>query len=414
MDNVTHSLLGALAGETIARFIPSARSLLPEATRRGLYVSLMVVGSNLPDLDSLYAGITGGKLGYLLHHRGHTHTVIGAVGLALLTYGLWLWWLHWRRIPHNAFDRWCLAGIALLAPLLHIAMDATNEYGVHPFWPLDNDWFYGDAVFIVEPLFWAAAAPLVFLLQRRMARSVVGLILFLGVALSVGTGLVPGVMAGGLTLLTAALLLVGWKADGKHAALTGLVASCCVVALFTVSARLARAQVVTLAVAEYPQSSALDFVLSPMPVNPLCWEVIAIHVQGDAYTLRQALLSLAPSWIPASACPGLRSAAPTTVTLEPGTASDSDKLQWLGEVTMSRSEGRALLQENCEARAFAGFARALWFMPNAGGWLVGDLRYDREPGLGFAEMPVNADPQRCPRFIPPWTPPRSDLLDVTP
>ena len=92
MDNLTHSLLGAVVGETLARFVPNARSVLPETTRRSLYVSLMVVGSNLPDLDSLYTGITGGKLGYLLHHRGHTHTLVGALAIAALTYGLWLWW----------------------------------------------------------------------------------------------------------------------------------------------------------------------------------------------------------------------------------------------------------------------------------------------------------------------------------
>lgn len=410
MDNITHSLLGALAGEALARFVPPARSLLPETTRRGLYVSLMVVGSNLPDLDSLYAGITGGTLGYLLHHRGHTHTIIGAVGLALLMYGIALWWLRWRRIPHNVFDRWCLAGIALLAPLLHVVMDATNEYGVHPFWPLDNQWFYGDAIFIVEPLFWAAAAPLVFLLQRRVARGIVGLILVVGVALSFGTGLVPGALAGGLTLLTAAMLGIGWKLEGRYAAVSGLLVSGCVVAVFTFSSGLARREVQALAAAQFPRAMALDFVLSPMPVNPLCWEVIAVQLDGDAYTLRQALLSLAPGWIATSACPGLRSIATTTATLVPSSAPDSDKLQWLREVTMSRNAASNLLRNNCEARAFAGFARALWFRPDTGGWLVGDLRYDRESGLSFAEMQVNANPEQCPRFIPPWIPPRSDLL----
>jgi inner membrane protein len=412
VDNVTHTLLGALAGETIARFVPAARSLLPEPTRRSLYVSLMVVGSNLPDLDSLYAGITGGTLGYLLHHRGHTHTIIGAIVLALLTYGLWLWWLRRRRIPNNSHDRWALAGIALLAPLLHIAMDATNEYGVHPFWPLDNDWYYGDAVFIVEPLFWAAAAPLAFMLQHRVARGFVGFILALGILLSFGTGLVPVAMAAALTLFTLALLLVGWKFDGRHAALTGLVASGCVVALFAISSGVARREVETLAAAQFPQSTALDYVLSPMPVNPLCWEVIAIQAAGDSYSLRRALLSLAPGWIAADACPGLRSAAQTTVTLVPSNVPRSATLQWLDEATMSRSEARTLLQENCEASAFAGFARALWFRREDTGWLVGDLRYDREPGQGFAEMLVSGEPQQCPRFIPPWTPPRSDLLDA--
>jgi inner membrane protein len=133
-------------------------------------------------------------------------------------------------------------------------------------------------------------------------------------------------------------------------------------------------------------------------------------VDGAAYTLRQALFSLAPRWLPADACPGPGIAVQTTVTLTPVVAPSDASLQWLNEVTMSRQEARDLLAGNCEAAGFAGFARALWFTRSEAGWLVGDLRYDREPGLGFAEMAVAADPQQCPRFVPPWVPPRADLL----
>ena len=32
--------------------------------------------------------------------------------------------------------------------LLHLGMDFLNSYGVHPFWPIQNRWVYGDSVFI--------------------------------------------------------------------------------------------------------------------------------------------------------------------------------------------------------------------------------------------------------------------------
>jgi inner membrane protein len=137
-------------------------------------------------------------------------------------------------------------------------------------------------------------------------------------------------------------------------------------------------------------------------------------VEGNAYSLRQALFSLAPSWLPAQRCPGPGIGVQTTVALTPSTAPDSAALEWLDEVTMSRQQAQELLQGNCEALAFAGFARALWFSESTQGWLVGDLRYDREPELGFAEMEVAAAPQQCPRFIPPWVPPRRDLLGLAP
>lgn len=41
--------------------------------------------------------------------------------------------------------------------------------------------------------------------------------------------------------------------------------------------------------------------------------------------------------------------------------------------------------------------------------VVGDLRYDRSPGLDFSDLPLDrAAP--CPKRVPPWTPPRSDLF----
>ena len=92
-----------------------------------------------------------------------------------------LWW-RWRRVPAGIVP--LVAGVAFLAPLLHIAMDATNSYGVHPFWPFYDGWLYGDSVFIVEPLLWAAAAPLGFLLRTALARALVGAVLLAGAALS--------------------------------------------------------------------------------------------------------------------------------------------------------------------------------------------------------------------------------------
>jgi inner membrane protein len=77
---------------------------------------------------------------------------------------------------------------------------------------------------------------------------------------------------------------------------------------------------------------------------------------------------------------------------------------------MSRAALGELMRNNCEAAAFSGFARALWYRRSDAGWLLGDLRYDREPGLGFAEIEVAEAPAQCPRFIPPWTAPRADLL----
>ena len=159
-------------------------------------IGLMVVGSNLPDADFLYSALTGSKLDYLLQHRGYTHTVLGAVAFAALALGCLALWLRSRHIPWSSSDARYLFAMALLAPLLHIGLDFTNSYGVHPFWPVRNDWFYGDAVFIVEPLLWVAATPFLFTLRSTVARILVGLALVAGIILSFASGLVPVVALG--------------------------------------------------------------------------------------------------------------------------------------------------------------------------------------------------------------------------
>ena len=112
MDNLTHSLIGAVVAETAVRFVPVLKSTLPATTRRTLYFSLLVLGSNFPDLDLLYTGFGGAKLDYLLHHRGHTHTLIGAVLISAFMFLCATGWLRWRGIASTVADRRWLGVLA--------------------------------------------------------------------------------------------------------------------------------------------------------------------------------------------------------------------------------------------------------------------------------------------------------------
>jgi hypothetical protein len=92
-------------------------------------------------------------------------------------------------------------------------------------------------------------------------------------------------------------------------------------------------------------------------------------------------------------------------------------VHWAGEVVTSRRALRDLVASRCEAAAFMRFARAPWATPSAAGasgseqnWVIGDLRYDREPSLSFAEFNLVPQLQRCPQHVPPWLPPRGDIL----
>ncbi|HXC59777.1 MAG TPA: metal-dependent hydrolase, partial [Steroidobacteraceae bacterium] len=178
MDNLTHTLIGLVAGEATARGMRSDPAGLPVQTRRTTLLMIGMIGGNLPDSDLLWSMSTSGdKLGYLLQHRGYTHTLLGCVALSALLYAGTLMWLRMRQCRPSGRDLWLLGLFALFAVLLHLGMDAFNSYGVHPFWPWNDRWYYGDVLFIVEPLYWIAAAPLFFLMRSTAARALLALAL---------------------------------------------------------------------------------------------------------------------------------------------------------------------------------------------------------------------------------------------
>src|SRR5690606_35988755 len=96
MDNLTHTLTGFF----LSRFVkPSEEN---QRFHRAILCAC-IVGSNFPDLDFIYTSISGHpKLGYLLHHRGHTHTLplvlpiaFASASFACLISG-WSLRQHWK------------------------------------------------------------------------------------------------------------------------------------------------------------------------------------------------------------------------------------------------------------------------------------------------------------------------------
>ena len=185
MENVAHALAGLLLAEG-AVALRRRRGAAPSARFGRLAYVASALANNVPDGDFVYSWITGGKLGYLLHHRGHTHTLLVAVALGLAVAAAVIAWGRRLRGGEGAGAedaRWLL-GLGALGPVVHVTMDAWNVYGVHPFWPLHAGWFYGDAVFILEPFLWALGIPpILFAARSRVLRALLGLILAAGLAL---------------------------------------------------------------------------------------------------------------------------------------------------------------------------------------------------------------------------------------
>lgn len=404
MDNLTHTLLGVLVGESAAHAV-ARQAGLAASQRRNLLVVVLALGSNLPDFDLLVAG---GKLDYLLHHRGHTHTFAAALLAAALAYGLCELWMRLRQWQPSPRDRAYLAAAALAGPVLHILLDMTNNYGVHPWWPFDNRWRYGDAVFIIEPLLWLAAIPLAFTLRSRLGRAAIVAVIAMGIGLVFLSGMVPRAHAIGFTVLCAAVLL--WArsvAPGGRLAI-GLGLWLAITSVLLTTSQLVGRRVDALARGTFPNTQLLDRVLTPMPVNPVCWEFILVQEAAGALTLRYGMYSLAPRWIAASRCPGRALDGGMTAPLVSIAQPDEPRVQWRGEVSTALAELQSRWAGDCRVDAFMRFARAPWLHRTAEGWIIGDLRYDREAGLGFAELALDA-PARCPSLLPPWIPPRASL-----
>jgi len=142
LDNLTHSLVGALLGRM------GLKRLSPRA------MPALVVSANLPDIDSWIAPWLG--LPGRTFHRGFTHGVGGLVVLPFVTVAIILLWERLRHGKEGPVKLWGLLLACFLGTLSHPLLDLTNTYGVRLLEPLSHRWFYGDTLFIVDPWIWIA------------------------------------------------------------------------------------------------------------------------------------------------------------------------------------------------------------------------------------------------------------------
>ncbi|PKP65880.1 MAG: metal-dependent hydrolase [Alphaproteobacteria bacterium HGW-Alphaproteobacteria-7] len=160
MDNLTHSIVGAVLGQ----------AGLKRTT--GLASPALIIGANLPDVDAAcFFWLEGTE--HLAFRRGITHGPPALVLLPLILAGL-LW----------GFDRWqtkrgirpegrlpvrfgWLYGLAFIGCLAHPALDWLNVYGIRLLEPFSSQWFYGDTLFIIDVWLWAVLIASVWWSRRR-------------------------------------------------------------------------------------------------------------------------------------------------------------------------------------------------------------------------------------------------------
>jgi inner membrane protein len=109
-------------------------------------------------------------------------------------------WARWRH-PQAPRPRagWLLA-LSYLALYSHLFLDFLNNYGVRLLAPLEWRWFYGDAVFILDPWLWLVLGGGVWLARRRQSPQPAGL------ALGAATGYVLVMLAAAAVARQAVIL----------------------------------------------------------------------------------------------------------------------------------------------------------------------------------------------------------------
>lgn len=437
MDNITHSLAGALIanGVLLVRGRTSATSgTTPFASTA---ITTGIIGANLPDSDVAWSALMQASGRYddissLLHHRGFTHSLLAAMAWIL---ALWIAasWVHGRRRRGGA-DRAASSGtgitlllIATLSVLSHVTLDFTNDYGVHPFSPFVNRWYYGDTSFIIEPWLWVfGAAVLLHLTTRRVMRIGLGAVIALAVGLSWVVPQVSTIPAALVTLGAIGALVALRGSAPARATRFGIVGWMLVTGSFAIGTSAVRSQVLDaadsgprLATGALPVADGdsvlllRDVVVSPFPANPLCARVVTVESGPSTYRIMTAWAAAAPRVVTAQWC-----ARAARAELSPGaqhlamrrvTGADTEAIRWGFHWSAPRAELVTLARASCEVAGWLQFARApFWARTVGDSIIVGDMRYDRDQGVSVALFTLGATPARCP-VAAPWMPPRNDV-----
>lgn len=444
MDNVTHGLAGLLVADAAGHWLERRGVRVTPRARRALSV-LGIVAAEFPDSDLVYSGpvLRMGNLGYLLHHRGHTHTIVWATVSAIVLWIVARGWVNYGSTGGGSTDGGNTRGasvdgaagrgasmtsasysgallcVALVGTLSHLLLDYTNSYGVHPFWPFDNRWFYGDAVFIVEPWLWLVSIPALFWNRpSRIGRVLLLLFFVLIIAATLFLGQVARDVALVLMVFAALWPVVQWRLPAMARTASGLGVWALVTVGFFVASGRAEAAVRTAVEAVSASERVLDVSLNPGPGDWGCWSVLVVSADATTYRVSSAFVApFAPVRSLATCEARYRTGRIGGDVLSgfAGRTSPSfaatTQVAWRSSWSAPRTELSALARTRCEVQAALHFMRVpVWQRANERELMLSDARFGVGGG-GFSDVLVPST-GACAmegRWVPDWLPPRRDV-----
>lgn len=397
MDNITHTAIGALFTESLYQSLPEEIKEKPNF-KKSLHI-LSALASNLPDFDLLMQLIDPSSLGYLINHRGHTHTIPGLIlQFALL---MFLYFLFFKKNISKEIIKPILyvTGFGLAS---HIGLDFLNSYGVHPLWPVNNKWYYGDVLFIVEPLIWITSAVTFFHILKSKYFKLPFLMLSLSSPLIFTyTGYGSWFNTALVYLFSTALFFQIKNKDRKLTAKTGLSLVFCIVCAFTLQSFSAKKHIHSSISSLTEDVEIIDIANSPLPANLFCSHFLTLTKLGDEYKIYSGTYS--PSKLLLQTCPSSIRAKEFKPNIS---VDDTEHIKWDGVFSQKISELKEAYSMNCKTKNWFSYSRVPFLKNNT----LYDLRYTRRSRAGFANLNLDDEINSCLIFESPWTPPRIKIL----
>ena len=139
------------------------------ANRTPLGMTTLIVANNLPDIDvAVFATDTLA----MSFRRGWTHGVLAQATLPIALTAIVV--ICDRLFRRHAAERVSARDVLLLSyigVLCHVFLDFLNSYGVRLLMPFSETWFYGDALYIVDPIMYVVlGVGWLFASRRRSVR----------------------------------------------------------------------------------------------------------------------------------------------------------------------------------------------------------------------------------------------------
>lgn len=260
MDPLTHTLTGVGLAQTRV-----ARGPLATAT--------CLIGANLPDVDAATYFLEGDfSLGF---RRGWTHGILAMAVLPPLLAWMMLQVdrIRCKRTPSaTPVPIRRLAGLSYLAVLSHPVLDWLNTYGVRLLMPFDGRWFYGDALFIVDPWLWLLLGTVALMAHSGSRQLIAGWVALGAVAVALVTG-IPGVPLPIRTLWCLGLTLVAViriRGSGQRQVVS-LASWCFILTTVYLAAMVINSHLVKQQVTEWTRARGLEpahIMVTPAPADP--------------------------------------------------------------------------------------------------------------------------------------------------